>query len=154
MESNVFKPAVFTPSSLVLEQHLRASRALNPLPTRTDAVESRLPIDCATPLALPTHPSRSTPSWTPTHPEQIRVWNPVLARSREDVTLPGWPTAARTRDWRRRQCYNRLPRSAAQAEPVRHGDDVGTLTHYEVATQANLIAVSDDDQAGSLTTAC
>ena len=38
-ESNVFKPAVFTPFSLVFEQHLRASRALNPLPTRTDALK-------------------------------------------------------------------------------------------------------------------
>ena len=55
-ESNVFKPAVFTPFSLVFEQHLCAPRAFNPLPTRTDELESRLPI--AQPCKA-TPPSRS-----------------------------------------------------------------------------------------------
>ena len=68
-ESNVFKPAVFTPSSLVFEQHLRASRALNLLPTRTDALESRLPIAQRPRLANPplslNQPPRSPGSNTP-----------------------------------------------------------------------------------------
>ena len=46
MKSNVFKPAVFTPFSLVFEQHLRASRASNPLPSRTDAERPKLLRDC------------------------------------------------------------------------------------------------------------
>ena len=87
-ESNVFKPAVFTPSSLVFEQHLRASRALNPLPTRTDALESRLPIAQRPRLANPPLSLNPLARLQHTRCEQIRVWNPVLARSREDVRFP------------------------------------------------------------------